>query len=551
MPAKVILKVVEGPLTGQQFAFDEPASCILGRSPDCVPVLPSDKAHETVSRHHCLLEINPPDVRIRDFGSMNGTHVNGKNIGQRERGSRVEDAKNLILPEHDLKNGDEIRLGVSDSLIRITVVTPARCQGCTMNIPEDQLANAERSTGVFFCNACWEKAKQAPLQANKPGALPAPANRPPLGNRPAAPPAKPSPPVALPAKPVSPPLIFPTPPPIPAAAEKRCARCGTDVSAQVGALRDGEFVCERCKGNLMDIASEILQVETSIHGYTLVRELGKGGMGAVYLAQNTANNEYVALKVMLPRVAVEPRAKMAFLREIENTAALKHQNIVAFRNSGCSSGSYYFALEFCNCGSVDKLMLSRGGKLSVDEAAPIICEVLDALEYAHNAHIPSVRTANGSYAPGQGLIHRDLTPHNILLHEEDGMRTAKIADFGLSKAFNQAGMTGFTRTGDAAGKPLYMPRQQVVNFKYAQPDVDVWAAAATLYAMLTGCPPRDFPQGKDVWQFVLQANAVPIRERDPAIPAKVAEVIDTALKDAPDIYFKTAAEFKKALMKAL
>jgi eukaryotic-like serine/threonine-protein kinase len=91
----------------------------------------------------------------------------------------------------------------------------------------------------------------------------------------------------------------------------------------------------------------------------------------------------------------------------------------------------------------------------------------------------------------------------------------------------------------------------VVNFKYAGSEVDVWAAAACLYNMVTGATPRDFPAGKDVWQAVLETEPMPIRRRDNSIPARLAEVIDKALIDKPSIVFKTAADFKKALLAAL
>jgi serine/threonine-protein kinase len=96
-----------------------------------------------------------------------------------------------------------------------------------------------------------------------------------------------------------------------------------------------------------------------------------------------------------------------------------------------------------------------------------------------------------------------------------------------------------------------MPRQQVINFKYARPDVDVWAAAASLYYMLTGCYPRDFPQDKDPWHIILQTPAVPIRERNAAIAARLAEVIDEALIDRPAIAYQTAAELRAVLAKAV
>jgi serine/threonine-protein kinase len=507
MPAKVTLKVVEGKMIGQNFVFVDPDSCIIGRGQDCSPKVPDDPEHKTISRHHCLLDINPPDVRIRDFGSLNGTYVNGKKIGQREKGMTPEEGAKLEFPEHDLKDGDQIRLG--ETVFRVSVFAPARCAECSAEISEEQRIRAERLPGVFQCDSCRKKAEKENRKA---------------------PPRKP---------------------------EKRCAKCGRDVANEVGDLRQGDYVCTSCKADpeqlmrgLLALAKTGSAEAQAIKGFSILRELGRGGMGAVYLARHDATSAQVALKVMLPRVAADARAKETFMREIENTKALKHPNVVEFRQSGCSNGTFFFTVEFCDAGSVDRLMQKRGGKLSIDEAIPIICDVLDGLEYAHHAVIPNVKVADGSYKQGRGLVHRDLSPHNILLHEGGGRRIAKLADFGLGKAFDLAGLSGHTRSGNASGKPWYMPRQQVLDFKHAKPEVDVWAAAASLYSMLTGAYPRNFPRRKDEWQVVLQSEAVPIRERNSSIPRQIAEVIDAALVDNPEIKFKIAASLKAALLKA-
>jgi serine/threonine protein kinase len=146
------------------------------------------------------------------------------------------------------------------------------------------------------------------------------------------------------------------------------------------------------------------------------------------------------------------------------------------------------------------------------------------------------------------VVHRDLTPHNILLGETDGSIVAKVGDFGLAKAFDQAGLSGLTRTGATAGKPWYLPRRQVIDFKNVTPAVDVWALAACLYHVLTGAYPRDFPRGKDPWQVILQIAPVPIRRREPGIPPALAEVIDEALRENPKSAFHTADELRRALL---
>jgi serine/threonine-protein kinase len=122
-----------------------------------------------------------------------------------------------------------------------------------------------------------------------------------------------------------------------------------------------------------------------------------------------------------------------------------------------------------------------------------------------------------------------------------------VGDFGLAKSFDLAGLSGMTATGTLLGTPVFTPRQQVINFKYAKPEVDVWALAASFYHMVTGAFPRDFPPGMDPWLAVLRTTPVPIRQRDPSIPKKLAEVIDHALIDDPAIPFKTASDLTRVL----
>jgi serine/threonine protein kinase len=195
-------------------------------------------------------------------------------------------------------------------------------------------------------------------------------------------------------------------------------------------------------------------------------------------------------------------------------------------------------------------MRQQGGRLSIDIAVPIALQLLDGLEYTHNAEIPYVKLGEGGFGKGRGLVHRDLKPGNIFLAWADEKVVAKIGDYGLSKAFDIAGLSGQTLTGTKAGTPVFMPRQQVLNFKYAQPDVDIWATAACLYYMLTGTFPRNFTGGEP-FLTVLQNDPVPIRQRNAQIPQQLAEVIDLALVEKPEIYFKSATELKQALLGVL
>jgi hypothetical protein len=508
MPAEVILTVTQGALQGQQFVFDQRTACILGKEADCHLRFPKDRDHHTISRHHCLLDINPPDIRVRDCGSRNGTYVNGHKIGQRPRGQTPEQGARLQLPEHDLQDGDEVKVG--RIVFRVSVFVPAVCADCAAEIPEEHKARAQRTPDVYQCEACRLKAEASRSTE-------------PAGKK-----------------------------------DRVCTRCGQDVSREMGVHRRGEFICAACRADPERIMKRLLELARSgtknllaIQGYDLVRELGRGGMGAVYLARHEKTRELAALKVMLPQVALNERAKQLFLREIENTRALRHRHVVELRDAGCEQGTFFMVLEYCDGGSVDRLMQQRGGTLSVPEAGRIILQALAGLEYAHDAEIPNVQLADGSTARARGLVHRDLKPHNIFLSGSGRSSVAKVGDYGLAKAFDLAGLSGQTWTGSAGGTPYFLPRQQVANFRLARPEVDVWAMAASLYFMLTGRPPRHFRKGRDPWRVVLQTDAIPIRRRDATIPRKLAEVIDQALVDKPEIQFKKAAEFRRALERVL
>ena len=508
MPAKVALKITEGKLKGKDFSFNERTSCIFGRSDDCKVTetqLPEDDPF--VSRHHCMLDINPPEATIRDFGSLNGTYLNDVKIGQRARGSAPEDAQKEKFPEHDIKNGDRIKIG--DSVFSVTIHNPCHCARCQKEIPEELSAKAERKPGLFQCDECFRKTEKSPGM-------------------------------------------------IPMKKRMTCKMCGKDVTPEIGYTRVGDYVCKSCLNEPMKFIEMLLDLAKSgnrdliaIDGYRVLRILGQGGMGIVYLAEKKKTGEKIALKVMIPKIATDDKAKSDFLRETENTKALRHKNIVQLYDNGYSNATFFMTLDYCNGGSVDKLMLDKGGALSVDEASRIILDVLDGLEYAHYAEIPHVKLSNGEYGKGRGLIHRDISPHNIFLMNSNGSSCAKLGDFGLAKAFDLAGLSGRTRTGTAAGKPFYMPRQQVLNYKFSKPEVDVWAVAASFYKMLTNDFPRNFPKDQDVWQTVLQNRPIPIRDRNKSIPKKLAEVIDEALIDNPEIKIKTAAELKKRIQAAM
>ena len=187
-----------------------------------------------------------------------------------------------------------------------------------------------------------------------------------------------------------------------------------------------------------------------------------------------------------------------FLAQVAKTKLLRHANIIRLKDFGYADGLFFFTQEYCNDGNVVKLMKQQGGKLSVEEAVPIMLQILEGLDYCHNA----------------GVVHRDLKPSNIFLSNVGGLCIAKVGDYGLDKSFDKASFHGQSFTGTKAGMPFFMPRQQAIDFKYAEPDVDIWAAAASLYYMLTGQSPRNF-SNKDPWIVGLTTEPVPIAFFEP------------------------------------
>ncbi|MDJ0516786.1 MAG: FHA domain-containing protein [Trichodesmium sp. MO_231.B1] len=463
MSAKIILTITEGSIKGQQFIFEERTTCVIGRSHDCYPQLPNDRAHRTISRYHCLLDINPPDIRVRDFGSKNGTYINGKKIGQRPANQTPLQAANLNFPEYDLSEGDEIKIGLT--AIKVSILG---------------IREGDRSD---FFNDLGTKDEDETIAESK---------------------------------------VF-------------------------HGSTTAQFNQHEIVKNLQQIANEGEPSLKALQKYTIIKQLSSGECSQDYLTLNEDSGELLVLKIMLPQVRVSQRAREMFLQQVENTKALDHPHIVKFKDYCYFNGTFFLTFEYCHGGTVVDLMKRGGGKLSVEQALEIILQALDGLEYAHNAEVPYLKQGDTNFSEGRGLVHRDLKPHNIVLGNVRGACVAKIANYGLAKAFDIAGLSGQTMSGLTLGLPVFVPRQQVISFNYMKPEMDVWGMAATLYYMLTGAYPRDFLE-RDPFLVVLQTNAVPILERDISIPKRLAEVIDLGLTDTPEIYFKSSAQFKQALL---
>src|SRR5882724_348115 len=202
--------------------------------------------------------------------------------------------------------------------------------------------------------------------------------------------------------------------------------------------------------------------------YALERELGRGGMATVYLAQDLKHGRPVALKVLRPALAMS-MGPDRFRREITTAARLQHPHILSVHDSGETEGLLWYTMPYVRGESL-KERLKRDGPLQLEEAIRITGEAGRALDYAHR----------------EGVIHRDVKPENILL-TLDG--DTLVADFGIARGVGSPSESRLTQAGLALGTPAYMAPEQATGERSVDARTDQYSLAITCYEMLTGRPP--------------------------------------------------------------
>jgi eukaryotic-like serine/threonine-protein kinase len=274
------------------------------------------------------------------------------------------------------------------------------------------------------------------------------------------------------------------------------------------------------------VTDAVTRLNAALEGrYAIERELGRGGMATVYLAQDIRHDRQVAIKVLKPELAAVLGAER-FLTEIKTTAGLQHPHILPLFDSGEADGFLFYVMPFID-GETLRGKLDRETQLGIDDAVRITRDVADALSYAHR----------------NGIIHRDVKPENILLH--DGRPT--VADFGIALAVSAAGGGRMTETGLSLGTPYYMSPEQATAEKDLTYRTDIYALGCVLYEMLTGDPPHTGSSSQQIVMKIVTDDARPVQELRKSVPPNVAAALQKALEKLPADRFESAEAFAGAL----
>jgi serine/threonine protein kinase len=280
------------------------------------------------------------------------------------------------------------------------------------------------------------------------------------------------------------------------------------------------------------VAIENLPPELVNHPqYDVLRELGRGGMGVVYLARNKLMDRLEVLKVLNKEMLAKPGTAERFLREIQSAAKLHHANVVAAYTAIQMGDLLVFAMEFVDGEDLAKLVRTRG-PLPVVNACYFAYQAAQGLQHAHE----------------RGMIHRDIKPGNLILLREGKKAIVKILDFGLAKVTSETGLDRtLTQQGQMLGTPDYIAPEQTLDAQKADIRADIYSLGCTLYHLLTGNTPFAGNSLFEVLQAHHSVDAKPLNLVRPEVPVELAAVVTKMMAKDPNRRYQTPAEVVQAL----
>jgi serine/threonine protein kinase len=268
-----------------------------------------------------------------------------------------------------------------------------------------------------------------------------------------------------------------------------------------------------------------LRLGDRIGDYEVIGMLGAGGMGAVYQVRQLISDRIEAMKVLLPDLESTPELGERFMREIRLQASMNHPNIVSLHNALRVNNQLLMVMEFVEGQTLADV--ARRGPLRPLQAIDVLSQVLAALDYAHS----------------RGVVHRDVKPSNIILTSHG---VVKLMDFGIARGVDDFGV--LTQAGSAVGSMYYMSPEQVAG-ENVDGRSDVYAAAVTLYEILTGERPIKGRTAAEVLEAQLRQQPVNPKLLAPAMPDELARILMQALEKRPAHRYQSAAEFRDELLR--
>ncbi len=261
--------------------------------------------------------------------------------------------------------------------------------------------------------------------------------------------------------------------------------------------------------------------------YSVQRELGRGGMGLVFAAEDLTLGRHVVIKVMRPDIVSSINIDR-FFREAKIVAKLSHPNIVPLYSVGKANGIFYYTMPHLR-GETIRHRLDRIGSLPINKMLRFVAEISDALDYTHR----------------HGIVHRDIKPENILIQNEH----AVVLDFGIAAAAATPAVPKFTAPGSILGTSAYMSPEQAAGDKIDARS-DLFALGCVTYEMLVGRPPFTGITGRDVICKLFSLDPAPVEDLPSNTPPEVVEAITRALIKDPALRLISAAEFRDIMIKA-